>query len=70
MFRISVDVHFWNELTNFDVVANASAYRPIGLSAASRRSKHTKSMTPLNIARHLLYVYFRLRTMHCLRKRN
>ena len=37
-------------------------HRPIG---RYRRSKHRKSLTFLNITRHLLYVYFRLRAAQC-----
>ena len=44
-----------------------AVYRPIG---RYRCSKHRKSPAPLNMTRHLLYVYFRLRADHCLYKRN
>ena len=38
-------------------------HRPIG---SYRHSEHSKSLTSFNMARHLLHVYFRLQTAHCL----
>ena len=46
---------------------NTLTYRPIG---RYRRTKHKKPMTFLNVTRHLLCIYFPLRTAHCLCKRN
>ena len=42
-------------------------YRSIG---QYRHTKHQKSLTSLNMTRHLLCVYFRQRTAHCLCERN
>jgi len=38
-------------------------HRPIG---SYRHSEHSKSLTSFNMARHLLHVYFRLQTAHCM----
>ena len=42
---------------------NVPTYRPIG---RYRRSKHSTSVTSLNMTCRLLYAYFRLQTAHCL----
>ena len=38
-------------------------HRPI---SSYRHSEHSKSLTSFNMARHLLHVYFRLQTAHCM----
>jgi len=46
---------------------DSSVYRPIG---RYRRSKRRKSLTPLNVTRHLLCVHFRLLTARSVQKKS